>query len=186
MAAPKKVDTFDDEIENVTSKTPTTPPEGSAGDSGAAPDDTAEKLAQAESDLQVALEERDNARGWSRLALLKFADALGIPEEGEGVDIYDIPDDIVAKAVELIAAGKAADATPAPTTQPKLSTATGLRVTIVEQDAAGKPLRKWGLVTSLGQANPAAVGESVKRTVEEILSVPVGPAEAFQQEPVDE
>lgn len=158
-------------------------PEGSAGDSGAA--DDSEAVKEAQEAAKTAEEERDEARKWSGDTLKKLAEALGIPEEGEGVDIYDIPDDIVAQAVEAISTREE----PSPEgaqSEGKSVAATAVRVAIYEQDGAGVALRKWGLTVPLAQANPAAVAESVKRTVEEIVAVPVGPVQAFEPEPIED
>ena len=145
---------------------PQAAPSGGAGDSGAASDEVAQKLAEVE-------RERDEAREIAGRQLRALAAALGIPEEGEGVDIYDTPDNILAMATERITQAKLASET---------STATALRITLEEVDGAGAALGKRGVLIPIAQANPSAIGEIVKRSVEEIVGVPSGPVQALTQQ----
>ena len=107
----------------------------------------------------------------------RLADALGVPA---GTDT----DKIVALAVEAIEAG----ASVAELRKGRLNSgSTAVRVTVAEVDGTGATVRQFGALIALSQANPAAIGAVVARTVEtDILAIPVGPVPGLIPEPVGE
>lgn len=140
----------------------------------------AEKLKDIESELaaateaRVELEAKFNEARERYIGLVKqLSDALGVQDDDEK---------IAQAAVERIASADELNQQPVEVTGP---VATAIRISVVEVDGAGVPLRKWGIIVPMSQANPAAVGKNVEKTVEEIIGLPVGPAQALQQEPVD-
>lgn len=107
----------------------------------------------------------------------RLADALGVPADTD-------TDKIVALAVEAIEAG----ASVAELRKGRLNSgSTAVRVTVAEVDGTGATVRQFGALIALSQANPAAIGAVVARTVEtDILAIPVGPVPGLIPEPVGE
>jgi len=155
-------------------------PKSAAGDADAAAD--AKALKEAQEAAEKAEGERDEAKARVRTLLERIGEAAGVTEV-DGKPISELNDDEVAEVIEGIEAGMASGSPAQP--EVKAATATAVRLTVEEIDGAGKALRRWGLTAPLAQANPAAVADSVRRTVEEIVAVPVGPVASFEQEPVE-
>ncbi|MDF2915880.1 MAG: hypothetical protein K0S70_97 [Microbacterium sp.] len=175
----------EDEFGSSSETPPTDAPEGSAGDSGAAQDDTAETAADDRKAVDTPLSETPEQAKLNSL-LYKLGDALGFDKDEDGT-ITASPDAIVEATLEQIAEFERQASEPAPAPEVKSgSPAAAVRLTIEEVDGAGKALRKWGQLVPIAQANPAAVAETVKATVEEIVAVPVGPVQALEQQPVED
>jgi hypothetical protein len=73
-------------------------------------------------------------------------------------------------------------AEPEASTSPEVA---ALRYSVVEVDATGKALRKFGGVVPIREANPRSIGNAVRLTVESIVGVPNFEAPRLQPESIE-